>query len=1153
MAIANATASSAHSGHGAEYAIDGSVETIWHSNWASIPAFPVTFTLTLREDSHVDFVRYIPRQDGSINGRWDEVTVAYSTNVSGSSFTEVGTFTLGASKSTYDFYLGDHGVTCRRIRFTIMPGGSDSGGKFASAAEIEVYDNSAIERALSQYFSDNLYTELKPGVTSTDGIESTVVKELVGNILTDAAYRKFRVGEYCAYETVATLQSRLKTNHQYSKYENPTGIYLKEGEACWVAVSGIKDQYPVKLKIKNWLENENSSSYSLRNGLNYIEATTEGNVFVDYYNDAFEDAPNVKVHFINAPVRGYWHEGMTNAEWQALLAGMSKDDNSILIAQSARVQLAYPISAWLKHCPKDVDKLMEHYEHVQWAQRDMMGLEKYGHVVRNRQLFYAVKSGLMAANNEGSVCNVNSLGDIMTTDINKFDFWGVGHEWGHNNQIQGFHWSGCGETTNNIYASWGQIHATPHHLRLEDEVTGIGEYSKMRGGRMQVYFEEALRKGVAWQLQDGPDYHGVAPTVKTVTGRDADGKNIGQVTTTSRNYDHFVKLVPFWQLNLWGTLAGKCPDIIPMVIESIRNTYNYTQTYNTNGKQQINWMKLACDNAELNLLPFFEKAGMLRPIHAYIEDYGAEWNIITEEMIADLKSYVDGKGYSTPTEELNYINGHNYHIYRDKLELNVTKLQGELNGDKVTILHSVAQNAVAFETYNFDGELIRITMYGLGSDDNQSFTQVLFPSNAAYVMAVGYDGERQKVYENYSCLLSEVKNCLENYIDPARVGYYMNEAALQNAYNIAKALYDEGDKELIDEAFATLYQVYSDSRIRVVEGCAYRLVNKAYQRLSMSVNSDMSVSGEITAASDAQLWYLEASTIEGAYYLKNKGKKVYLGEVNRGQEMSATASSQADACAYTLRDMGDGAWALVSGQSLHCSQSQSDNIVGWDANVDASQWYITAVEPKLHTLSVGQYGYAGLYLPYEARIPEGVKAYIVHSPEVDKCTVTLQALTGTVIPAYTAVIIKAEEGEYTFDYTTSAGLDDVSSNLLKGSECTIYKKAREGYGYYIFGQKDGVVGLYQAWMNYADANGTEVAADTGDYFKVSANKVYLEWKTGVAAVSGFRLSAETTGTDIIESAYMPGYVYTLYGQRVNKVTVSGIYIVDGKKRYINVK
>lgn len=735
ISIETAKASSAETGEGASKAIDGKTGTFWHSSYKSgATKFPVTFTITLGSVQHVDYVRYVPRQDGSSNGHWSKVDVAYCPATTGSNFTTIGSYTLNGTSTPCDFWLTEKGVTCGKIQFTIHSGD----GGFASAAEIEAYavDNSTRD-LYAKYFTDDIFSKLKPEVKNSDGIKDATLKALVDNILKNAeSYKKFRVGEYEPYLSTETLIDILKVSSYYNRYENPTGIYLKAGESCFVAVSGINTQYPVGLTIKNWVENENSSSYSLRNGLNQIKASTEGNVFVNYYTDDFEKAPNVKVHFINAPVQGYWDQAtMTNKDWVELLKGRSQDDNTVLITRSEHAQLAYPVSAWLKYCPTNIDSTMTLYQQVQWAERDILGLEKYGRQVKNRQLYYATTYGFMAAGGEGAYCNVNSLDAIMVPDSKRFDFWGVGHEWGHNNQVTtGFKWSGCGETTNNIYASWGQIHFTgnPGSLRLEDEYSGIDEYSGMRGGRMQTYFEEALRKGVAWQLQDGPDYHGTTPNTKTVTGYDADGKNIGQVTTTSRNYDHFVKLVPFWQLNLWGTLAGKCPDIIPMVIESIRTTKEYSAYHNTNGKKQINWMKLACDSAKIDLLPFFEKAGMLRPIHAYIEDYNAGWNIITEEMIAELKEYVKKQGYPAFTEEINYINGHNYPIYRDRRKLEVPKTIGEgckLNGNKMTVQHSSVKNAVAFETYNCYGELLRITMYGLGSNDEHPFTQVLYPTN----------------------------------------------------------------------------------------------------------------------------------------------------------------------------------------------------------------------------------------------------------------------------------------------------------------------------------------------------------------------------------------------------------------------------------------
>ena len=267
----------------------------------------------------------------------------------------------------------------------------------------------------------------------------------------------------------------------------------------------------------------------------------------------------------------------------------------------------------------------------------------------------------------------------------------------------------------------------------------------MRGGRMQVYFEEGLRKGIQWQLQDGPDYHGTEP------GEDG-----------GRNYDHFVKLVPFWQLNLWGTKAGKCPDIIPMVIENLRKT-SYSTLYNmSNGQMQLNWIKVACDSARINLLPFFEKAGMFKEINQVIYDYGNARNTITTSMLNTVRTYIQNKNYPEMTEEINYINGHNWEIYKNSAKLSVPATIGTgctKSGNFVKVQHSYVKNAVAYETYNSNDELIRITMYGLGSDDNHTYTQVLYPGDddAAYIMAVGYDGERKVIYRGQAASLKAGK------------------------------------------------------------------------------------------------------------------------------------------------------------------------------------------------------------------------------------------------------------------------------------------------------------------------------------------------------------------------------------------------------------
>ena len=1078
-------------------AVDGDFATIWHSPYSSgKTTFPITFTVNLKEVSHVDYMRYIPRQDGTSNGNWNEVDLSYAKTKDGTSFTKIATYKLGGSSAVYDFMIPDGGIECGRVRFTIKSGS----GSYASAAEIEAYAfNDAKNQAFEQYFEDDLYTVLKPGVTSSNGIADADVKALVENLLTDAeGYKKFRVGEYEAYMTTSTLRNNLKISSQYNNYENPTGIYLKAGESCIVVASGIGD-YSVGLKIKNWVVNESSSAYSLKNGLNVITAQTEGNVFVNYYTDNFEKAPNVKVHFVNAPVQGYWdQETMTNADWKQMLKGRATNDSTIIITRSRHAQLAYPVCSWLKHCPANVDSVMTLYEQTQWAERDILGLEKYGRQVKNRQLFFATTYGFMAAGGDGAYCHIGSLGAIMTPDSKSFDFWGVGHEWGHNNQVTaGFKWPGCGETTNNIYASWAQFHfsGNKNYMRLEDENSGVNEYKGTRGGRMQTYFEEAIRKGVAWQLQDGPDYNGAIPGESTVDGYDADGKYIGRVTTTSRNYDHFVKLVPFWQLNLWGTAAGNSPDIIPMVIEGIRTDANYTSKYNTSGKQQVNWMKLACDSTGLNLLPFFEKAGMLKPINAYIEDYTPGWLVISDAMISALKDHVREKGYPTPKDEINYINAHNYHIYRDKLALEVPAEYGygckDMGNGTVRVEHAKVKNAVAFETYDAYGNLTHITMYGLAATyDTHSDTKVLFTGESAYIVAVGYDGTRKMIYGQ----AKEVKG-LES-------GVYYNISSVNDGTSLT---------------------------------CGVNTLRELSGEITWKIER---VKANVNGAAD-QVWFWEPA--DGGFLLRNQQTGLYVSCASGDNLTELKEKSEASLFEAVCMDEAEGHYAfrLVGGNDYLVAVSDKITGIKFGGSDDGSNlWKVQKVEE--FKLSIPTAKILAACYPFAMAIPEDVTAYVVTGAGksiYDSKTYDyayIEEVQGGVVPAYMPVIyVGTTKADYNVALFPGDKTPLIENNLLHGT--TI----RE---YITKGEPIGTVASTTAAGTVMTLKGSTSAS------AVYANKSYL-LKSEVGGVLTVYLADKNVtsiaGVDADEDA---AELYDLNGVKVSVPERNGIYVTStGKK------
>ena len=734
LAIGSAEANQSQSGQGIKNTYDGNTNTLYHSPYSmGSTSFPVTLTYTLKEASHVDYMVYTPRQDGNTNGNFREITVEVALASSPSTWTKVCDEDLGGSSAASRIDFGQTGMDdVKKIRISVRSGQNN----FASCAEMGFYArNSEFSDLVKKYFKNSLCTELADGIEAADAeqISDPFVRQLVSYMLSGNYSTKYRVGEYEAYKPIYTLRDELKNSNPYCAYENPTGIYFEKGQTLAIFVEGITTMAPM-LRIYCFGEGndfQTTSTYPLKNGVNIIQTTTRGNGYISYYTPQWETIPPVKIHFAMATENGYFdlERGDTNEDWVNLLANAKSD---VIDIRCKRMQVPAPLSILRQRCPKKGVELATIYDNVIYREREVMGLVQglpgFTPEPKNRQFARPTSSGMFAST-EGAYAAFGSFGEWCDPD--NFGFWGIGHELGHNNQIyNGFKWSGCGETTNNIYASWVEHCLGNGYHRLEDEISGIEAYANMRGGRFNAYLEEGVRKGKSWQLQEGPDYY----------GSELNANN-------SRNYDHFVKVVPLYQLNLWTQDCQKSPNAFGKVIQGYRTL---TNNPSDNGKQQINFMRNFCDSTQIDFLDFFERAGMLRPIKAYIEDYSPGWNIITEEQIAELRAYIAEKNYPKAPAGLNYINAYNIDNFRNEVPLDTEQTLGKgcaKAGNFVTVTHSYWKGAVGFEAYDADGNLTAISMYGLGDSQKSSKrTKALFPAGSAYLMAVGYDGTRVKIY-----------------------------------------------------------------------------------------------------------------------------------------------------------------------------------------------------------------------------------------------------------------------------------------------------------------------------------------------------------------------------------------------------------------------
>lgn len=183
-------------------------------------------------------------------------------------------------------------------------------------------------------------------------------------------------------------------------------------------------------------------------------------------------------------------------------------------------------------------------------------------------------------------------------------------------------------------------------------------------------------------------------------------------------------------------------------------------------------------------------------------------------------------------------------------------------------------------------------------------------------------------------------------------------------------------------------------------------------------------------------------------------------------------------------------------------------------------------------VTIGSTGYATLYYSNKnLKIPSGVTAYTCKTNDGKK-TIDTRSYT-SVIPAGSAVVLKANPGTYTFQFAATGGTP-AADNMLCGTD-KVAAPVAPGDGEYTFYKlADGENGL----RFYKVESG----------FKNGAHKAYLAVPASVAADS-YSFELPDGIEDITVNPALEGAtVYTLSGVRMNTNKLpAGIYIVNGKK------
>ncbi len=736
--IASASVSPAsNGGEGIARTYDNNTATLYHSNYAG-GGFPISLTYNFTTNPSIDYITYVPRQDGGSNGIFGTGEIWYKTTTQ-TTLTKLMDFDTGFSSAAYQISFPAALTNVTQIVVKVLTGKNN----FASCAEMQFYQKNSAGNLYTNIFADELHTTLKAGITQTDidAITSPFFKSLAQCIFNNSYNKKYRVQTYDFYPNPGTVEGILKSNG-LNRVENPTGIAFK---ANTKAIVFVGDTYGVnpQLLVKDFgLDySATTDSYPLKKGVNIVNVLHDGLAYINYFSDKPNLQP-IQINITTGQVNGYYNPLTdTNDQWtQMLLNGVY----SKLDMKGTYVNLNLNKNILISNSAASGKALVAAYDTIVHNEYTLNGLVKYNRVPKNHMFLRSI-TGDGNPNASGDGVNypigVGGSGSNLASATGVFkDPWGIAHEFGHNNQVRpGAKWIGTTEVTNNVNSAWIQYlysSSYPNTTRLEkgNDVPKAGAAS-LYGGRYGSLFDNCLIQKKHMEAQG----------------------------------DVFVRLVPLWQLEVYYQLAGASKNLPTMqqrlsgtpapagqpdvafwygdVLEKMRTT---SQTGLNEGQLLLNFVSATCDAVQEDLTDFFVKSGYLLPIDMDIDDYSIKRLTITQAQIDALIAAVQAKGYPKPVSPvLNYISANTINTFRNKIPLATTAVATvgvTVNTNTLKIDNTKWANAVAFETYN-QKVLTDVAIYGAGEATTaNATTTVQYAAGSTSVYAIGYDGSRKLVY-----------------------------------------------------------------------------------------------------------------------------------------------------------------------------------------------------------------------------------------------------------------------------------------------------------------------------------------------------------------------------------------------------------------------
>ena len=606
-----------------KFIADGGVP--YHSKWGQSADFPVILEYYFEGNTDIDYFIYHTNSGNGTFGKFD----VYTQTKENTEYVHQGSYDFNMRNSPSIASLKTP-VKATKVKFEVHSGKNG----YVSCDEMQFFKKNkknTLKEQLLTVFTDITCSEIKPDVTQEqiEALPEFFIQ--TASALKDDSYNKwekeFRIREYCPYSSADEWADKLMTR-KYGDLDNPTGIYVNEGDEVVVLVGNTHGQ---SISIQNIGEETskgyaqtsvNGDIYPLKEGVNKLTAKQTGMLFVMYNtNIQNPDAQPIKIHIPlgGGKVCGFFSlkEHQTNEKYKELI---DKADYKYFCVIGNAIILYFHHKQLKAAVPYDILSSIELWDNmIQW-QQELMGIEDVHPKQMNNHIFAISPEGGYMWASEGRIGFVYTvLGDILRKSylMASRNSWGPAHEIGHVHQ-GAINWASTTESSNNLFSNY-TIYKFGQNCSRGTELA-VPEYAA-NVKKATLVFRRCV-ENKAW-CDFGTDYQGEDPEMHARMN---------------------------WQLWNYYHRCGYNPQFFPTLFKLMRENRVSTQDP---GENQMMYARMACRAANENLTDFFERWGFFVPISMKVNQYGTYNYIVTDAMIKETKEFM--KQFPAPKHAFYYL------------------------------------------------------------------------------------------------------------------------------------------------------------------------------------------------------------------------------------------------------------------------------------------------------------------------------------------------------------------------------------------------------------------------------------------------------------------------------------------------------------------